>query len=406
MKMKKLRISLFIISFTALAAISAAGGMNKRNPVASLNDAGGTFERVSSTQVKGNGDFISIPAGKSAVIFDVKGRGIIRKIWVTVLCADPTWPRMITIEMFWDGSDEPSVKAPLGDFFGAVMGARREFESEMLNVLPLRGAGFNAHWPMPFEKGAKIVVKNESTLPVQAFYYQVDYIVPENAEISKMRFAASYAQVEPVVYEEKMRDFEIMQAEGEGCLAGYVIGIHNSAGGWFGEGDEIIEIDGRRTQGTGLEDAVGSAWRPNRSYSTPRYGFLFDGRVVDNWKGTHMLYRFYTDMPVCHEESISVKFERRPQDAWSSVVYRYTRGAVEAAEIPKAADRLPPIGQEGEDALLEIRRLFMKVYKISGWPGKQTSFDALGDMINRVDVLFAAREYSAAIRLLKAAARE
>ena len=50
--------------------------------------------------------------------------------------------------MYWDGSEEPSVEAPLGDFFAAGFGLRQEVRS--LPVQVEGGDGYNAFCQMPF----------------------------------------------------------------------------------------------------------------------------------------------------------------------------------------------------------------------------------------------------------------
>ena len=367
----------------------------------------GDFYRVSSTQPEGNRDYISIEPGKSAVIFDVAGPGIINRLWVTALCADPSWPRMLVIEIFWDGRQKPSVRAPLGDFFGASMGKRLEFVSDMLAVLPHRGTGLSSFWPMPFAQGAKIVVRNDSVLPVQAFYFQVDYEKLQNAPPTPLRFHAVYRQVAARNFEEGMQRFDILRVRGQGCFTGYTLGVHNTDGGWFGEGDEILSVDGRVNQGTGIEDAIGAAWRPDSPYSGAFLGYLTDSSQAKNFKGFFNLYRFYLDPPICFTDSMTVTFERRPQDDWSGVSYWYQPEPGEVPpELPGPNLREPPRNAEGAKAAEEIRRLFAQVYKISGWPKNFTSFDSVGDLISRVDALLAREDYAAALRLLKAATRE
>jgi len=371
------------------------------------NSSHGDFYRVSSTQAEGNKDYTSIDGGRSAVIFDVGGSGIINRFWVTALCADPSWPRALVVEMYWDGQQKPSVRTPLGDFFGAGMGARLEYSSDMQAVLPYRGAGFNSFWPMPFAQGAKIVIRNESVLPVQALYFQVDYETLKSPPTTPLRFHAGYRQSPGQNFGEGMTRFEIAQFRRPGCFAGYSLGIHNSEGGWFGEGDEILDIDGRVAQGTGLEDEIGTAWRPDSSYSGAFSGFLADSNKADNYKGFFNLYRFYLEPPICFANSMTVAFERRPQDDWSAVSYWYQPQWGEfPPELPPLKLREPPRSAEGVKALEETRRLYAKVYKISGWPNKFASFDSVGDLIRNVDALFSEKDYAAALRLLKAAARE
>ena len=39
-------------------------------------------------------------------------------MWVTTRCYSPMYLRKLVLEMYWDGEDNPSVRTPLGDFFG------------------------------------------------------------------------------------------------------------------------------------------------------------------------------------------------------------------------------------------------------------------------------------------------
>ncbi|NSJ28122.1 DUF2961 domain-containing protein, partial [Blautia glucerasea] len=75
----------------------------------------------------GNRDFVVVPPKETKVIADIRGAGIIKHIWITTRCYEPQYLRKIIIEMYWDDEKNPSVRAPLGDFFGigAFYGAQR-----------------------------------------------------------------------------------------------------------------------------------------------------------------------------------------------------------------------------------------------------------------------------------------
>ncbi len=63
-------------------------------------------------------------------------------------------------------------------------------------------------------------------------------------------FHAQYRQATP-----PEGPYLILDATGDGLLIGCVFSIKNNDGGWWGEGDEIVFVDGRQTiQGTGSED--------------------------------------------------------------------------------------------------------------------------------------------------------
>ena len=76
--------------------------------------------------------------------------------------------------MWWDGEQNPSVEAPIGDFFGCGHGKRVDFVSAPLQMSPQRGKGFNCWWPMPYEKKAIIEIENDTEKQL-TFYFYIDY---------------------------------------------------------------------------------------------------------------------------------------------------------------------------------------------------------------------------------------
>ena len=68
----------------------------------------------------GNGDCLSgIKDGDKVTIFDVKGAGVINRIWITIAPgADKLNRNNIMMRMYWDDSTFPSVESPIGPFFG------------------------------------------------------------------------------------------------------------------------------------------------------------------------------------------------------------------------------------------------------------------------------------------------
>jgi len=129
-----------------------------------------------------------IQPGETAILFDVKGTGVINHIWLTFNEARPNWlekegsanPAELVIRMYWDDSAEPAVESPVGDFFAAGFGLRREVKSAP--VLVEGGDGYNCYWQMPFRKAAKITVTNESKKAARSFYFQFDYTEYKNGD--------------------------------------------------------------------------------------------------------------------------------------------------------------------------------------------------------------------------------
>jgi hypothetical protein len=108
-----------------------------------------------------------IQQGETMVLCDIEGSAIINHIWLTFNDARPNWlekygsarPDEIVLRMYWDDGKYPAVEAPLGDFFGAGFGLRRELRS--MPVLVEGGNGYNSYWQMPFFKRGRIMVTNE-----------------------------------------------------------------------------------------------------------------------------------------------------------------------------------------------------------------------------------------------------
>src|SRR5436305_11056180 len=78
-----------------------------------------TSRRASSwDRSGGNDDRLHIRSGEEALLAEIQGAGCVRHIWVTVACDEPDYLRKIVLQAWWDGEDEPSIKVPIGDFFG------------------------------------------------------------------------------------------------------------------------------------------------------------------------------------------------------------------------------------------------------------------------------------------------
>jgi hypothetical protein len=60
--------------------------------------------------------------------------------------------RDLLLRMYWDGEALPSVEAPLVDFFCDPAGLRESVNTALVN----KRRGYNAYFPMPFRRSAKI----------------------------------------------------------------------------------------------------------------------------------------------------------------------------------------------------------------------------------------------------------
>ncbi len=149
--------------------------------------------RVSSYDRTGNNrDHLkAIKPGETAVLADIKGAGVINHIWITMSPGPRQLSRNdIILRMYWDGSDEPSVVSPIGPFFGQGWNEQYNYASFALSSGPNGGTGLCSYFAMPFAKGARIEIENQTDVNIGAFYYYIDYVEMKELPKDMGRFHA------------------------------------------------------------------------------------------------------------------------------------------------------------------------------------------------------------------------
>jgi hypothetical protein len=107
----------------------------------------------------GNADFRVLLPGQTLVLVDHEGAGVLRRWWLTIAPRNVVEiHRSLIIRCWWDGEKEPSVEVPVSDFFGMGFGKWKDFISLPLNMT---SGGYNAYWPMPFHRSARITVEKQ-----------------------------------------------------------------------------------------------------------------------------------------------------------------------------------------------------------------------------------------------------
>jgi len=331
----------------------------------------GTRKRESSWDRQGGDkDYVKIAPGGRHVLADISGAGCITHIWVTAHGQEEAFLRKMVLRMWWDGESDPSVQAPLGDFFGMGHGLTANYWSEPLSMSPQDGTGLNCYFAMPFSRSARIEVAQDGEQEIDHFYYYVDYELHDRLDDDILRFHALYNQQCPTdgLAEEGMTteewqwggfnlsgegNYVVLDAAGQGHYVGCVLNIHNLRrntieNNWYGSGDDMIFIDGEpfppSLHGTGLEDYFNTAWCPVQQFSSPYHGISRPGDL--NWSGCITYYRFHIQDPVMFRRSIRVTIEHghanRRNDEYASVAYWYQREPHKAVPpIPPVAERMP-----------------------------------------------------------------
>ncbi|MBD3174961.1 MAG: DUF2961 domain-containing protein, partial [Armatimonadia bacterium] len=199
---------------------------------------------------------ITLPADSTTTLAEIDGPGMIQHIWITV---DPKAYRDCVLRMYWDGSDQPAVEVPLGDFFCNGNARRVDVVSLPINVNP--SGGFNSYWPMPFRKSAKITIENQRWEDIGGFFYQVNYFlgpVPDEAAYFHAQWRRSITSRE---YPEHVL---VDGIKGKGQYVGTYLMWCQFSDGWWGEGELKFYMDGDDEHPTvcttGTEDYFLGAW--------------------------------------------------------------------------------------------------------------------------------------------------
>lgn len=206
---------------------------------------------------------VQILPGNTTRLLELKGplaiTGIRMKLDLPAAPADRDLLRELVLQIKWDGEKEPSVWAPVGDFFGTV-GANN------YRSLPLGHTGdewWYCNWYMPFGKQAQLELINDGklarTVAFEVYHSRLSQPIGRLARFHAKWHRDALLPKEP----ERWIDWPMLKTEGVGRFVGVMLHVWNPRGGWWGEGDEKFFVDGEKfpsTFGTGSEDYFGYAW--------------------------------------------------------------------------------------------------------------------------------------------------
>lgn len=327
--------------------------------------------RSSSWDTTGrNADAWRIKPGETRVLADIKaprgGSGCIKHIWMT----QRNHYRECLLKFTFDNAKHPSVLVPLGDFFCLGHNIVNSFQSTLFTASTNgnnkfnTGCALNCYAPMPFRERAVVELVNEST-ETHGQYFYVDYELYEDPLADEVGyFHAEFRRTNPfggwgheirvntpesnIVNKEKLaweNNYVILATKGRGHYLGCNISVTNFQGTWWGEGDDMIWVDGYKwppdLHGTGSEDYLNQAWGMQEN------AFLRNGSSIHerNTNGYQTSYVFHLENPVHFQKDIKVTIEHGHGNhlcnEMSSVAYWYAEKPTKVATPPPAKKRLP-----------------------------------------------------------------
>ncbi len=327
--MKQGIVNLVVVALCAAMAWAQAPNVDLME-LAKVPDQGRSRRISSYDRSGGNNDRVEhIANGVRRTLFEVEGAGIINHIWITIAPPPPELSRNdIILRMYWDKSPEPCVESPIGPFFGQGWDESYNFASLPLAAGPRDGRAMVSYFAMPFADGAKIEVENQTGREIDAFYYYVDYLELDELPADFGRFHAWYHHELTEALPEGENEWSVLgpqgknttgednyliaDIEGKGRFVGVNYYVHSPSPMWYGEGDDMIFIDGETwppsLHGTGTEDYFNTSWSPNTLYAHPYYGYA---RVNDDlgWLGRTHVYRFNISDPIAFSRSLRFTIE-------------------------------------------------------------------------------------------------
>lgn len=296
---------------------------------------------------------------RKVVIADLKGPGMITMIHFA-LPNGKTLNRDTILRIWWDGEAKPSVESPLVDFFCDPNGVLERVDTALVN----KKRGWNAYFPMPFAKSARIELESESLAPdivkANPCYSYVMYRSLESLPPNALYFHATWRQQSLLLGKE---DYKVFEAQGKGQWVGWNMTVrrHNPSAKRYPVDENVkFYVDAEREpsiEWQGLEDGFGFSYGfPRDEQNVPQpNSFPYTG--YQPYHDGAAAYRFNINDRITFDKSIrmTIGFGKNERPGFftsnsapgseldfSSVAYWYqTEPHVPFPPLPRRQDRRP-----------------------------------------------------------------
>jgi Protein of unknown function (DUF2961) len=251
--------------------------------------------------------FTSLKAGNSIALLDIKEAGTIQRIWCTLSDRSPYMLRSLRLLMYWNESTKAAVDVPFGDFFCAAL-QPVAFQSALFS--DPEGRSFNCTIPMPFQRGARIVLRNESQKDLDLLFFDIDFVTKTQPDSAALYFHACWTRTNHAAVG---TDAVLLpEVKGRGRFLGISVGVNVDsayAPTWWGEGEFKCFLDGDSNYptiaGTGTEDYIGTGW------SEGRFAHQYQGCLLaESAAGKYAFYRFHIPDPIYFQSACKVTIQQ------------------------------------------------------------------------------------------------
>lgn len=306
------------------------------------------FDRVCSINPCGpNGGEVMQP-GEIREIANIEGPGIISHIWFTLSRATDYVLKDCVLRIYWDDETEPSVECPIGEFFGLGHGKYYTVHSIPFETGNTRG--YNCFLPMPFRKRCRITFENSPNYTLRRLFYHFNYKRVQSLPEDALYFHAQYRQAKPT----GGGNYTILEAEGRGHFVGLFYYNRTNERGWWGDGGEHIEIDGRMLDATGQEDYFCQGWAFGCGEQGLRFGSPLYESKTKNTYADNAFYRFHIEDPITFKKTFNMTMRHGAVnerfDDYSTVAFWYqTEPHKPFPTLPPVEDRYPSVKEPSEE---------------------------------------------------------
>ncbi len=361
--------------------------------------------RCSSWDTSGrNNDAWRIQPGETRVLADVCGPAQITHLWMTQLAGY----RECLLRITFDDAASPQVNVPLGDFFGLGNSIVNSYQSALFTASANAdyrmnaACALNCYVPMPFRHRALVELVNEGQhTQVQYFYVDYESLTPEDVAEPFGYFHAEFRRTNPfggwgheikvntpeadIVNKQKQawdNNYVVLKTKGCGHYIGCNLSVTNFQGTWWGEGDDMIWVDGYKwppdIHGTGSEDYFGQAWGMQSNAFWRNGSSVYEDHNqcgASSWAphlgGYQTSYVFHLENPVRFQKEVKVTIEHghgnHLQNEMSSVAYWYAIKPARVMSPPPVAKRMPVLCDNQGQWLID---------KSSQHPGRKIKLNA------------------------------
>jgi hypothetical protein len=255
-----------------------------------------------------NRQFIS---SKTVVLAEITGPAKITMIHFALPMAMKL-NRDVLLRIYWDGEKDPSVDCPLVDFFCDPAGMKDNLCTALVN----KRRGWNAYFPMPFRKSARVELVYDGPLPASnplagqmPAYSYVLYRTLKSVPETTGYFHAYWHQESLLLGK---RAYPVLETKGPGKFIGWNITIRipgssvkpGYPGGYPVDENEKFYLDGESEPSVefqGLEDSFGFSWAfPETQSMFPLTGYF-------PFYGGACCYRFFTSDAITFQKSLRLE---------------------------------------------------------------------------------------------------